>query len=115
MDTLVEKIKDIILENNYFNTLPGERFVEWHGIKDIIAVIAFAGRSKKKESYKLTSSSDSDTIYVTHLYVDRFGEVKAQLSSEDDDDFELILHPSNEPIALFDDDILEEWVKLLTW
>lgn len=115
MDNLVEKIKDIILENNYFDTLPGERFKEWHGISDIQAVIAFAGRSRMKESYRLTNTSDSDVIYVTHLYVDRWGEVKIQLSSVDDDDFELILHPSNEPIEMMDDEILEEWVKLLTW
>lgn len=112
---LVEKIKDIILENNYFDTLAGERFKEWNGIKDIVAVISFSGRSKNQECYRLTSSSDSDVIYVTHLYVDRWGEVKVQLASEDTDDINLILHPSNERIEMFDDDILEEWIKLLTW
>lgn len=111
----IEKIKDIILENNYFNTLPGDRFMEWNGIRNIVAVIAFAGRSKKQESYRLSSESDSEAVYVTHLYIDQSGEVKAQLSTVDDDDFELILHPSNIPVESFDEDILEEWVKLLTW
>lgn len=112
---LVEKIKDIILENNYFDTLAGERFVEWNDIKNIVAVIAFAGRSKKHQSYRFTSGSNSDEIYVTHLYVDRFGEVKAQLSSVDDDDFELILKPSDIPVEQFDDEVLNEWINLLTW
>ena len=115
MDTLVEKIKDIILENNYFSTLPGDKFREWNGVVNITAVIAFAGRSKKQESYKLTSDSDSEAIYVTHLYIDIAGEVKAQVSSVDDDDFELILHPSGIPVESFDDEILKEWVNLLTW
>ena len=115
METLVEKIKDIILENNYFTTLPGDRFMEWNGIRNITAVIAFAGRSKKQESYRLSSESDSESMYVTHLYIDQYGEVKAQISSEDDDDFELILHPSNIPVESFDDEILKEWVNLLIW
>lgn len=115
METLVEKIKNIILENNYFTTLPGDRFMEWNGIRNITAVIAFAGRSKKQESYKLSTESDSESMYVTHLYIDQYGEVKAQISSEDDDDFELILHPSNIPVESFDDEILKEWVNLLTW
>lgn len=110
-----EKIKDIILDNNYFDTLPGERFKEWNGIKDIQAVISFSGRSKKQECYRLTSTSESEVIYVTHLYVDRYGEVKVQLAGEDTDDFNLILHPSNEPLENFDDDILEEWIDLLTF
>lgn len=115
MDTLVQKIKDIILENNYFDTLAGQRFVEWNDVKNIAAVIAFSGRSRKRESYKLTSGSESDDVYVTHLYADRFGEVKVQLCTEDTDDFNLILCPSNIPVEQFDDDILEEWVNLLTW
>ncbi len=115
MDTLVQKIKDIILENNYFDTLAGQRFVEWNDVKNIVAVIAFSGRSRKRESYKLTSGSDSDDVYVTHLYVDRFGEVKVQLCTEDTDDFNLILCPSNIPVEQFDDETLEDWVNLLTW
>lgn len=115
MDTLVQKIKDIILENNYFDTLAGQRFVEWNDVKNIAAVIAFSGRSRKRESYKLTSGSESDDVYVTHLYVDRFGEVKVQLCTEDTDDFNLILCPSNIPVEQFDDETLEEWVNLLTW
>jgi len=111
----VEKIKDIILENNYFNTLAGERFKEWHDIKDIVAVISFSGRSKKQECYRLTSESESEGIYVTHLYVDSTGEVKVQLATEDTDDINLILHPSNERIEMFDDDIIKEWIELLTW
>ena len=112
---LTEKLKDIILENNYFDTMAGERFVQWNDIKNIVAVIAFSGRSKKRESYRLTSESDSETIYVTHLYVDRWGSVKVQLSGEDTDDFNLILHPSEIPVRNFDKDILQEWVDLLKW
>lgn len=115
MEGAVDKIKDIILENNWFNTLAGQRFKEWNDIKDIVAVIAFSGRSKKQECYKLTSSSDSDTMYVTHLYIDKWGNVKVQLGTEDTDDINLILHPSNERIEFFDDETLEEWIKLLTW
>jgi hypothetical protein len=111
----IEKLKDIILDNNYFDTLAGERFKEWNNVKNIVAVIAFGGRSKKRESYRLTSGSESDEIYVTHLYVDRFGEVKVQLCTEDTDDFNLILKPGEIPAEQFDEDILEEWVKLLTW
>ena len=112
---LAGKLKDIILDNNYFDTLAGQRFVEWNGIKDIAAVISFSGRSKKQQCYRLTSESDSDAIYVTHLYVDRWGEVKVQLGSEYTDDINVILHPSGIPIENFDDDILEEWVELLTF
>ena len=115
METLVEKIKDIITDNNYFDTLAGQRFVEWNNIKDIAAVIAFSGRSKNHMSYRLTSESDSDSLYVTHLYVDKYGEVKVQLCSEDTDDFGLILRPGNIPVENFDDEVLQEWVDLLTW
>jgi hypothetical protein len=78
-------------------------------------VISFSGRYKKQQGYRVTSESDSDIIYVTHLYVDKYGEVKVQLGSEDTDDFNVILHPSGIPIENFDDDILEEWVELLTF
>ena len=110
---LTEKLKDIILENNYFDTLAGQRFVEWNNIKDITAVIPFSGRSKNRESYRLTSESDSETIYVTHLYIDKWGNVKVQIGEEDTDDFNAILHPSGIPVENFDDGILEEWVSLL--
>ena len=113
--SLVNKIKDIILENNYFVTLAGQKFVEWNDIKNIIAVISFSGRSKNRESYKLSSDSDSDVVYVTHLYIDRWGNVKVQLGDEDTDDFSSILIPSDEPIENFDDDTLREWIELLTW
>ena len=113
--SLVNKIKDIILENNYFVTLAGQKFVEWNDIKNITAVISFSGRSKNRESYKLSSDSDSDVVYVTHLYIDRWGNVKVQLGDEDTDDFSSILTPSDEPIENFDDDTLREWIELLTW
>ena len=113
--SLVNKIKDIILENNYFDTLAGQKFVEWNDIKNIIAVISFSGRSKKRENYKLSSDSDSDVVYVTHLYIDGWGNVKVQLGDEDTDDFSSILIPSDEPIENFDDDTLREWIELLTW
>ena len=111
--SLVNKIKDIILENNYFDILACQRFVEWNDIKDITAVIPFSGRSKNRESYRLTSDSDSETIYVTHLYIDKWGNVKVQIGEEDTDDFNAILHPSGIPVENFDDGILEEWVSLL--
>ena len=113
--SLVNKIKDIILENNYFVTLAGQKFVEWNDIKNITAVISFSGRSKNRESYKLSSDSESDVVYVTHLYIDRWGNVKVQLGDEDTDDFSSILTPSDEPIENYDDDTLREWIELLTW
>ena len=113
--SLVNKIKDIILENNYFDTIAGERFREWNDIKSITAVISFSGRSKNRESYPLSLCSDSDVVYVTHLYIDRWGNVKVQLGDEDTDDFSSILTPSDEPIENFDDDTLREWIELLTW
>ena len=114
--SLVNKIKDIILENNYFDTLAGQKFVEWNDIKNITAVISFSGRSKNRESYKLSSVSDSDDIvYVTHLYIDQWGNVKVQLGDEDTDDFSSILTPSDEPIENYGGDTLREWIELLTW
>lgn len=113
--SLVNKIKDIILENNYFDTLAGQKFVEWNDIKNITAVISFSGRSKNRENYKLPSDSDSDVVYVTHLYIDRWGNVKVQLGDEDTDDFSSILTPSDEPIENYDGDTLREWIELLTW
>ena len=111
----IEKIKDIILDNNYFNTLAGQRFVEWNEIKDIQAVISFSGRSRNQQCYRLTASSDSDSIFVTHLYIDRWGQVRVQLGTEDTDDMNCILHPSGEPIEAYDEETLKEWVKLLTF
>ena len=113
--SLVNKIKDIILENNYFDTLAGQKFVEWNDIKNITAVISFSGRSKNRKSYKLSSDSDIDVVYVTHLYIDRWGNVKVQLGDEDTDDFSSILTPSDEPIENYDGDTLREWIELLTW
>lgn len=115
MEKYIEQLKDIILENNYFDTLAGERFKDWNGIRDIKAVIAFAGRSRNHRSYRLTSGFDSDAVYVTHLYIDRYGEVKIQLGSEDSDDFSAILHPSDEPVEAYDEEILQEWVELMTY
>ena len=115
MEKYIEQLKDIILENNFFDTLAGMRFQEWNEIRSMTAVIAFAGRSKKQQSYRLTSGSDSDAIYVTHLYIDMFGEVKVQLGSEDSDDFTAILHPSDEPVDAYGEEILQEWIDLLTY
>jgi len=109
---LIERIKDTILDNNYFETLAGERFREWNDIKDIVAVIAFSGRSRNQECYRLTSDSDSDQVYVTHLYIDRNGDIRVQTGPEDTDDFSCLLHPNGVLIETFDDDILEEWVNL---
>lgn len=111
---LIEKIKNIILDNNYFDTLGGQRFMEWNEIRDVQAVISFGGRSKKRESYRLSSPSDSEALYVTHLYIDRWGEVRVQLSNEDSDDMSFLLKPEGERIETFDDDTIREWVSLLT-
>lgn len=105
-----DEIKQIVLDNNWFDTPAGERFKEMFGIKGISAVIAFAGRSKNRCSYQL---SESDEVYVTHLYMDDNGELYMQLASEDTDDYSLILNPSNESIEDLDDEILEEWIKIL--
>ena len=112
----IKKIKEIILENNYFDTLAGQRFKEWNNINMYTAIISFSGRSKKQESYELLSlASDSDLIYVTHLLLDNSGHIWVQISPEDTDDFSVILHPNVEPIDDFDEGILEEWVELLTF
>lgn len=111
-----EQLKEIILENNYFDTLAGQRFLEWNNIKMYKAVISFSGRSKRRESYELlNSASDSDLVYVTHLLVDNSGHIWVQISPEDTDDFSVILHPNLENIDDFDEDVLEEWVELLSW
>lgn len=111
-----QQIKEIILENNYFDTLAGQRFQEWNGVKRFRAVIAFSGRSRKQESYELhNTASDSDAIYVTHLLLDNNDNIWVQISQEDTDDFSVILHPNVEPIDDFDEEIIEEWVDLLTF
>ena len=112
MEKYVEKLKEIILENNYFETLAGQRYHEWNEIRDVTAVIAFAGRSKKRCSYRL---SDEEELYVTHLYLDLVGRVKAQICQEDTDDFSLILKPTGEPVEAFGEETLKEWVDLLTY
>jgi len=111
-----QQIKEIILENNYFDTLAGQRFQEWNGVNRFRAVIAFAGRSKEFKSYELhNAASDSDAIYVTHLLLDYNDNILVQISQEDTDDFSVILRPNVEPIDDFDEDIIEEWVDLLTF
>lgn len=111
-----EQLKEIILENNYFDTLPGLRFKEWNNIMMFTAVISFAGRSRRRESYELlNSASDSDVVYVTHLVLDRTGNIWAAIGPEDTDDFGEILHPNLENVDSFDEDVLEEWVELLTF
>ena len=115
MSNLIEKIKDIILENNYFATDAGQRFKEWNNINDIQAVIAFSGRSKNRESYRISASSDSDSIFVTHLFVDNYGEVWVLLQSEDDDDMINLKTGDCERIEFFGEETLKEWVKLFTY
>ena len=112
MEDLKQKIKEIILENNYFDTLAGQRFKEWNGINNITAVISFAGRSKKHESYVMFTY---DVVYVTHLMLDKYGNILVQESKEDTDDFSEILRPNAEPITNFKDEVLKEWVELLTF
>lgn len=111
MEDLKQKIKEIILENNYFDTLAGQRFKEWNGINNITAVISFAGRSKEQKSYEL-----NERTYVTHLMLDKYGNILVQISDEDTDDFSVILRPGNtRPVTDFSENYLEEWVELLTF
>ena len=122
MEKYIEQLKDIILENNFLDTLPGQRFKEWwpDALKDVTAVIAFAGRSKTRHGYKLPgigSESDSN-LFVTHLLVDRWNRVLVQIASDDDDTFDLILPHSQEPtvpVENFSEEYLKEWVDLLTY
>ena len=115
MEKYIEQLKDIILENDYFSTLAGQRFQEWNEIRNVTAVISVAGRSKKHKSFLLTPESDSDALYVTHLYLDPRGQVKIQLNREDTDDFSCILKPSDEPVEAYGEETLKEWVELLTY
>lgn len=111
---LIDRIKKIILDNNYFDTLPGQRFLEWNEIRDVQAVISFGGRSKLRESYRLSPPSDSEALFVTHLYIDRWGDVRVQTSNEDSDDMNFLLKPSGDRIEAYDDDTVREWIDLLT-
>lgn len=107
----IEKLKEIILDNNYFNTLAGQRFREWNGIDCYLAVISFPGRSTERKSYELDKNS-----YVTHLMMDKSGVVRVQICDEDTDDFSVILHTGNtRPVTDFSETYLEEWVELLTF
>ena len=115
MEKYVERLKDIILENDYFCTLAGQRFREWNEIRTVTAVIAFAGRSKEHKSYRLNPDSESRPLYVTHLYLDISGQVKVQIEPEDTDDFDCILKPTGEPVEAFGEETLKEWVNLLTF
>lgn len=115
MEKYIEQLKDIILENNFFDTLAGMRFQEWNEIRSMTAVIAFAGRSKKQQSYLLTSESDEERLYVTHLYIDPRGQVMVQVNQEDTDDFSTILKPNAVPAEAYSEETLKEWVDLLTY
>jgi hypothetical protein len=111
MEDLKQKIKEIILDNNYFDTLAGQRFKEWNGIDRYSAVISFSGRSKEQKSYEL-----NERAYVTHLMLDKYGNILVQISDEDTDDFSVILHPENTRLVTdFSENYLEEWVELLTF
>ena len=111
MDRQIEKIKDLILENNYFDTLAGQRFRDWNDLKDISAVISFSGRSRKGECFRIPESG----LYVTHLYIDRNGDVMVQVGKEDTDDFGFLLRPSGRSILTFDEETLDKWIELLTF
>ena len=108
---MIDRLKEIILENNYFNTLAGQRFKEWNDINRYIAVISFSGRSKEQKSYEL-----NERAYVTHLMLDKYGNILVQISDDDTDDFGVILRPGNtRPVTDFSENYLEEWVELLTF
>lgn len=111
----INTLKEIILENNYLNTQCGEAFKSWNSIDCIDALISFCGRSKKRECYMLGSDSDGDVTYVSHLYVDTEGNVKVQLSTEDTDDINVMIHPNGIPVEEFDDATIREWIDLLTF
>ncbi len=108
-----EKINKVITENNYLDTVPGQRFKEWNDIKDIQAVISFGGRSKNQQSYPLELTSESETEYITHLYIDKYGEMWAKLSTEDDDDYSKFLESKSIRLEILRDDILEALADLL--
>lgn len=114
---LVNKLKEIIQENSYFQTPAGERFKNWNDINIVQDVISFSGRSKNHQGYELSNDSDKDELYVTHLMIDRYGEVFAVLSGEDTDDFGVLVNLNTEYVHIehFDDDIIREWVELLNW
>lgn len=107
----IEKLKEIILDNNYFDTLAGQRFKEWNDINMYTAVISFSGRSKEQKSYELDKRA-----YVSHLMLDKYGNILVQISQEDTDDFSVILCPGNtRPVTDFSENCLKEWVELLTF
>lgn len=105
---MIDKIKNIILENNFFDTMSGERFKEFYDLNNISAVISFSGRSKNQECYKLPNGT-----YVTHLYINKYGDIKVQVSNEDTDDFSILQRPSNIAIEKFDNETIRKWVELL--
>lgn len=109
----IERLREIILDNNWFDTPAGERFREMYGIcRNITGVMSFAGRSKDRCSYLLL---DSDETYVTHLYTDDKGNVYMQLSTEDTDELDAIITPIYEPVDELPEEILNEWIELLDY
>ena len=121
-EELIERLKGIIQDNNFLESLPGQKFREWWSeyLTDVTAVISVAGRSRTGECFRLPGlGSESDgQMYVSHLVLKSNGQVRVQLSSEDTDEFALILPISLEPtvpIENFDEEYLQEWVDLLTY
>ena len=109
----IEKINKVITENNYLETIPGQRFKEWNDIKDIQAVISFGGRTKNQKSYPLSQSSEKETEYVTHLYIDKYGEMWASICDADDDDYSRFLENRSVRLEMLSDDIVKEMADLL--
>lgn len=114
---IIQKLGEIVFDNNFFETMPGERFKETYGVDNIQAAISFAGRSRKHESYLLLRDSDYEALYITHLYVDNGGHLMVRICAEDDDDFAMLVHPTaiGESVKHFETETLEDWVKLLEY
>ena len=110
---IIQKLGEVVFDNNFFNTLAGERFKEIYDVSSVQAAISFAGRSKKHESFAITAESDHELYYITHLYIDTSGHLMVQVCSEDDDDFAVLIHPSGYSIKEFETEVLKEWLNLL--
>lgn len=103
-----EKLREIIVDNNFLATDAGQRFKDMYGV-NYLAVISFAGRSRKHKSWEMSSGQ-----YVTHLVIDCWGEIRVVLGDEDTDDLPTNLGRSKS-IDFFTDAETKEWVTLLDW
>ena len=103
---LIGGLTEVILENNIFETLSGERFKELYGI-DYRGAISFAAHSCDHKSWKTRNNQ-----WVTHLLVDAHGNIRVVVSDSPIDDLSLILGETR-PIHDFLWDDWKEWLNLL--